>query len=859
MNQKTEPKTLDQRWAEVETARQTDGVYRKQFTFTPAEKAIDEQARTVEFTITTSNVDRDNDTIAADGWELAEFLKNPVVLWAHQYDGLPIGRAVDVTSTANGLVSRMQFPPKGLHAFADTVFEMLKGGFLNAVSVGFKPKLAERNDDRGGIDFLRQSLLEYSVVPVPANADALIVARSKGIDVEPLVQWAEQALKSHRGDGTWVPASVQVHPVETIVPAASQCLYRTSDGHECGRSHDHKGAHGKWKAVNRAAGEQTAPAKAVCPECGAEYEGDGPMCDDCKPKACGADVVSAVLVGKGGRIDRALSLVRALDDPRIIVPEAGARGWEAVAADDPLRWNRSLSKAFDIAAEPVEPSRKELGYVSRWLGVQVQDIRQLGFYVPAARMGSFLAAFEEKLGDGWHVDALRNITPSGTERPPVFETIQLSSTLSRSFLVEGARYMRHDARAVKTVFRFDPDWSGIIVTNFIAADKAGARDEFLDTVWARSRELNFLKGEAFSLSGEFLCRGDLDWPAVFLEPKQEQPLRRATETINEQQELMASRGMILMGPPGTGKTLAGRVMLRQADATFIWVSSRDLSRSGAFGGLKYLFEIAAECAPTVAFLEDIDNWIDGYSIDLLKTEMDGIRQRRGILTVLTTNYPELLPAALIDRPGRFHDVVEMGLPVEAVRLRMLASWIPEASDAKRVKIAKDTDGLSGAHLRELTHFARTLAVEAKDGDIDSALERALAKIREQRELIASLRQPDYRPRRAVRMAVGQSMELMRKRGRVLSASNEDKIRTASQQIATANEQLASVLAQLPQAPPVDDSGDDSVVLVLDDHEDAALDPEEIRQALKGTIAEAIGAVVREQTETALARARGRVD
>lgn len=45
-----------------------------------------------------------------------------------------------------------------------------------------------------GVNFLKQALLEHSVCPVPAHPDALVAARSKGIDVAPIKSWAERTL-----------------------------------------------------------------------------------------------------------------------------------------------------------------------------------------------------------------------------------------------------------------------------------------------------------------------------------------------------------------------------------------------------------------------------------------------------------------------------------------------------------------------------------------------------------------------------------------------------------------------------------------------------------------------------------------
>ncbi len=446
-------------------------------------------------------------------------------------------------------------------------------------------------------------------------------------------------------------------------------------------------------------------------------------------------------------------------------------------------------------------------------------------------------------------------------------TASLNSTVTRSFLVEGIRFLRR-ADGVKFVSKLSRSWYGLHVTQYIRHEQAEVRAAWDARVQQRAGELNYLRGEAFTLSGEFLDRGNLDWSAMFLEPAKEATLRWTVDRLNEQGEDLESRGLLLMGPPGTGKTLAGRVMMRQADTTFIWISARDFYRMGAFGSFSYAFDLAAECSLTILFFEDVDNWLGPETIDLLKTEMDGLKRRKGIVTVLTTNFPELLPDALIDRPGRFHDLLELGLPPEAVRARMLASWLPEAPERVRAETAKQTDGFSGAHLRELVNFAGTIQREQSVG-LDQALPLALEKIREQRALVASLHQAgDYRPRRQVRALVGA---LVAKRGRVLSAANEARLRAAQDGCQTASTHLDGVLAQLAVTPMTDDTAAaegeflavveeavDAEILTLDAEVDEVSDAD-LRDALRGTMQELVGAMVREQTQAALARARGRVD
>lgn len=146
---------------------------------------IEADERCLRFTISTGIVDRERDTIALAGWQLEDFLRNPVVLWGHDAAALPIGRAFDVGIEGNALKASVRFIPSDTPErgqFADAVYRLARGGFLGATSVGFRPlkwaftEDAERGADDWfpGIDFQQQELVELSVVTVPANPEALM-------------------------------------------------------------------------------------------------------------------------------------------------------------------------------------------------------------------------------------------------------------------------------------------------------------------------------------------------------------------------------------------------------------------------------------------------------------------------------------------------------------------------------------------------------------------------------------------------------------------------------------------------------------------------------------------------------------
>lgn len=159
-------------------------------TYQAETKAVEDSDRTLIVTISTANPDRSNDVVVPMGMMVDNYLKNPVVAFAHNYSGLAIGKTIEIQKSDDGIVAKVEFVPKGVYPLADQLFEMYKGGFMNAWSIGFIPKKYADRDD-GGRDFEEWELLEYSAVLVPDNPEALTLLRSKGVDVETL----EKAMK----------------------------------------------------------------------------------------------------------------------------------------------------------------------------------------------------------------------------------------------------------------------------------------------------------------------------------------------------------------------------------------------------------------------------------------------------------------------------------------------------------------------------------------------------------------------------------------------------------------------------------------------------------------------------------------
>lgn len=210
---RTAPYTSLREWRSLASAGKTpsDVVLRKAYTCDEI-KAVEGSPRQKQFVISTASIDREGDTVAPEGWQLDEYQRNPVVLWAHDGEQPPIGQTIRMgVDSQRRLVSVAQFAPPEDYAFADTIFRLITGGYIRAASVGFLPLEFEFDTSRRSAgftppcNFLKQSLLEWSVCPVPANPDCLLQARAAGIGLEPLLAWAERILdEGHGQPGVWM-------------------------------------------------------------------------------------------------------------------------------------------------------------------------------------------------------------------------------------------------------------------------------------------------------------------------------------------------------------------------------------------------------------------------------------------------------------------------------------------------------------------------------------------------------------------------------------------------------------------------------------------------------------------------------
>jgi AAA+ superfamily predicted ATPase len=189
-------------------------------------------------------------------------------------------------------------------------------------------------------------------------------------------------------------------------------------------------------------------------------------------------------------------------------------------------------------------------------------------------------------------------------------------------------------------------------------------------------------------------------------------------------------GIILAGPPGTGKTLLARAVAGECGAHIEIVNgpallSKWVGQTEA--AIREIFERAQKFAPAVILFDEIDSIAPSRSAESAQHQvsvvaqllvlLDGIEERGQVFVLATTNRPEHVDAAL-RRPGRFDQVVWMGLPDERGRadifehyLRPLKLVPPLALDMLAAELASATNGMTGADIAYLCQRAAMFCVK----------------------------------------------------------------------------------------------------------------------------------------------------
>ncbi len=222
-----------------------------------------------------------------------------------------------------------------------------------------------------------------------------------------------------------------------------------------------------------------------------------------------------------------------------------------------------------------------------------------------------------------------------------------------------------------------------------------------------------------------------------------------------------AKGFLLYGPPGTGKTLLAKAVAREAEANFIATKSSDLL-SKWYGEseqqIARLFARARQVAPCVVFIDELDSLVPARGggmgepqvtervVNTILAEMDGLEELQSIVVIGATNRPNMIDPALM-RPGRFDEMVYVGVPDQAGRRHILSiqtGRMPLAADVDLDEVAARTERFTGADLEDVVRRAGMFALRETLAAREVAMSHFEKALGESRASVTPEMEDEYR-------------------------------------------------------------------------------------------------------------------
>jgi ATPase family associated with various cellular activities (AAA) len=193
-----------------------------------------------------------------------------------------------------------------------------------------------------------------------------------------------------------------------------------------------------------------------------------------------------------------------------------------------------------------------------------------------------------------------------------------------------------------------------------------------------------------------------------------------SKSLYENHRIPWKRGVLFLGPPGNGKTHAIKGLVNLMKLPCLYVRSFKNQYQTDHKMIQQVFARARTTAPCLLVFEDLDALLDDNNRSYFLNELDGFAANEGIMTIATTNHPERLDPAILDRPSRFDRKYTFHIPDQEERQRYLALRSEGLEQTLRLspdeieKIANLTEDFSFAYLKELVLSAMMKWISARE-------------------------------------------------------------------------------------------------------------------------------------------------
>ena len=197
--------------------------------------------------------------------------------------------------------------------------------------------------------------------------------------------------------------------------------------------------------------------------------------------------------------------------------------------------------------------------------------------------------------------------------------------------------------------------------------------------------------------------------------------------LYQQAGVKPPKGLLLAGPPGVGKTLIAKAIANESGVNVISVKGPALmSRyvGDSEQGVRELFHKARQASPCIIFLDEVDSVVPARGegstdshvaervLSQFLSEMDGLEELKGVFVIGATNRVDLIDPAML-RPGRFDEIIELGLPDEEARQQIMAVHLrnkPLGDNISAEALAARCTDASGAELAAVCNRAALAAL-----------------------------------------------------------------------------------------------------------------------------------------------------